>query len=243
MNDQAQQSVSAYSRRLPHERRRNRAEEPEKDIDISPLIDVVFILLIFFMVSTTFVKDAKLDLERPSAQSAVPASTESVRVSIDRNGTVFAGGGVCPPVDASEPSSRDASRGCPGHRCLVVSDRRGCRVTDRGGRSVSTRGGQERRCRDRLRSVMTLGGGLRECSASGFSACRGSLRSLVLGFVLGVMVKLNRPPPESEQSREGGRQLCGSRSAQAASSTSKRRHPDPASDRPRLRLHPCWRPA
>ena len=71
-------------------RRRNRAEEPEKDIDISPLIDVVFILLIFFMVSTTFVKDAKLDLERPSAQSAVPASTESVRVSIDRNGTVFA---------------------------------------------------------------------------------------------------------------------------------------------------------
>ncbi len=40
------------------------------DIDISPLIDMVFILLIFFMVSTTFVKDMKIDLERPGAASA-----------------------------------------------------------------------------------------------------------------------------------------------------------------------------
>ena len=34
----------------------------ESGIDISPLIDMVFILLIFFMVSTTFVKDMKLEL-------------------------------------------------------------------------------------------------------------------------------------------------------------------------------------
>ena len=38
-----------------------------QDINISPLIDMVFILLIFFMVSTTFVKDMKLDLNRPAA--------------------------------------------------------------------------------------------------------------------------------------------------------------------------------
>ena len=44
-------------------------------INISPLIDMVFILLIFFMVSTTFVKDMKLDLDRPAASSAVTAST------------------------------------------------------------------------------------------------------------------------------------------------------------------------
>ncbi|WP_197469474.1 biopolymer transporter ExbD, partial [Oleiphilus sp. HI0125] len=39
--------------------------EQEGQVDISPLIDMVFILLIFFMVTTTFVKDMKLDLERP----------------------------------------------------------------------------------------------------------------------------------------------------------------------------------
>jgi biopolymer transport protein ExbD len=65
--------------------------DQSKDIDISPLIDVVFILLIFFMVSTTFVKDAQLDLERPSAQSAEKSNAESIRVSIDRHGTIFIG--------------------------------------------------------------------------------------------------------------------------------------------------------
>jgi len=72
-------------------RRRSISEEDNKDIDISPLIDVVFILLIFFMVSTTFVKDAQLDIERPSAQSATTASTKSLRVSIDREGDIYMG--------------------------------------------------------------------------------------------------------------------------------------------------------
>ena len=54
-------------------------------IDISPLIDMVFILLIFFMVSTTFVKDMKLDLERPGASSAKSANSKSIRVFIDKN--------------------------------------------------------------------------------------------------------------------------------------------------------------
>ena len=72
-------------------RRRFSNEDENKDIDISPLIDVVFILLIFFMVSTTFVKDAQLDLERPSAQSATTAPSQAVRVSIDRSGDIYMG--------------------------------------------------------------------------------------------------------------------------------------------------------
>lgn len=63
--------------------------EDEGTIDISPLIDMVFILLIFFMVTTTFVKDMKLDLERPSAATASAASTKSIRVFIDRYGDIY----------------------------------------------------------------------------------------------------------------------------------------------------------
>jgi len=63
--------------------------EQEGQIDISPLIDMVFILLIFFMVTTTFVKDMKLDLDRPSASSAAAASTKSVRVFIDKLGDIY----------------------------------------------------------------------------------------------------------------------------------------------------------
>ena len=60
-----------------------------EDLNIAPLIDMVFILLIFFAVSTTFVKDMKLELERPSAQTSVSAINKSIRVYIDRHGDIF----------------------------------------------------------------------------------------------------------------------------------------------------------
>ena len=64
-------------------------EDAETAVDISPLIDMVFILLIFFMVTTTFVKDMKVDLQRPGAASASLASTQSIRILIDPAGQVF----------------------------------------------------------------------------------------------------------------------------------------------------------
>ena len=64
--------------------RRQYNEETETQIDISPLIDMVFILLIFFMVSTTFVKDMQLDIDRPGASSSTAASSKSLRIFIDK---------------------------------------------------------------------------------------------------------------------------------------------------------------
>ncbi|SMF54584.1 ExbD/TolR family protein [Pseudobacteriovorax antillogorgiicola] len=66
-----------------------RKKEQMQGIDISPLIDMVFILLIFFMVSTTFNKDMKLDLNRPGASTATAASTKSVRIYIDANSDIY----------------------------------------------------------------------------------------------------------------------------------------------------------
>jgi len=68
------------------------SKETVQDLNISPLIDMVFILLIFFMVSTTFVKDMKLELERPSASSSSTASTKAVRLYIDNAGEVYLDG-------------------------------------------------------------------------------------------------------------------------------------------------------
>lgn len=53
------------------------------------MIDIVFILLIFFMVTTTFVKDMKLDLERPGASSASMASSKAIRLYIDKAGETY----------------------------------------------------------------------------------------------------------------------------------------------------------
>lgn len=70
-------------------RRLRQDTEEESRIDISPLIDVVFILLIFFVVTTTFVKDMNLDIERPSAASASLAPSKAVRIYIDAQGEVY----------------------------------------------------------------------------------------------------------------------------------------------------------
>ncbi|MBN1696340.1 MAG: biopolymer transporter ExbD [Spirochaetales bacterium] len=62
--------------------------EPQ-DLNISPLIDMVFLLIIFFAVSSTFVKDMKIDINRPQAKNSVLASTKSVRIYLDRDGVPY----------------------------------------------------------------------------------------------------------------------------------------------------------
>lgn len=103
-------------------RRRHKTTEPA-NIDISPLIDMVFILLIFFMVSTTFVKDMKIDIERPSAASATRASTKSLRINIDSGANVFINGN---PVRAWMVQSRvrEFLESADQKSVLVVTDRR-----------------------------------------------------------------------------------------------------------------------
>lgn len=60
------------------------------DINITPLIDIVFLLLIFFMVSTTFVESQGVQVKLPQASSAATTdSKEDVIVSIKKDGSIF----------------------------------------------------------------------------------------------------------------------------------------------------------
>ena len=68
------------------------ADVSPPDLDMTPMIDMVFILLIFFMVTASFVKDMKLELERPKASSAVTASSKAIRLFIDRSGDTYLDG-------------------------------------------------------------------------------------------------------------------------------------------------------
>lgn len=97
------------------------SRQPEQQIDISPLIDMVFILLIFFMVSTTFVKDMKLDLNRPGAQSATTASTKAVRLFIDQQGQVYLDGQPV-RVWVIQSRLRERFKGRANKSVLVVTD-------------------------------------------------------------------------------------------------------------------------
>ena len=56
--------------------RRSRSEEP--DVNLTPLIDVVFILLLFFMVSTTFQRESEINIELPEASAEPVEEREDV---------------------------------------------------------------------------------------------------------------------------------------------------------------------
>jgi biopolymer transport protein ExbD len=96
-------------------------KEAIQDINISPLIDMVFILLIFFMVSTTFVKDMKLDLDRPAASTATTASTKAIRLYIDNAGEIFLDGEPV-RVWVIQSRIRDLLAASTGKSVLVVTD-------------------------------------------------------------------------------------------------------------------------
>ena len=61
-------------------------------IDISPLIDCVFILLIFFIVTTTFVDETGVEVDKPQAASSVNLEKNSILLAITAKGEVVYGG-------------------------------------------------------------------------------------------------------------------------------------------------------
>lgn len=67
--------------------RPRRVEEP--DVNLTPLIDVVFLLLIFFMVSTTFRKEVDLKIELPTASEASEAQDRRLEIAIDSLGRMY----------------------------------------------------------------------------------------------------------------------------------------------------------
>jgi len=61
-------------------------------VDMAPLIDMVFILLIFFMVTSTSVRDVGIDVRRPRAAHSHVLDSQSLRVSVTMNGAIYVEG-------------------------------------------------------------------------------------------------------------------------------------------------------
>lgn len=66
-----------------------RSEAGPTAMNITPLIDMVFILLIFFAVNASFVKEAGVEIERPSARSAVTQEQANIMIAVTENGEVW----------------------------------------------------------------------------------------------------------------------------------------------------------
>ncbi|AXH14025.1 ExbD/TolR family protein [Malaciobacter mytili] len=71
-------------RRFSH---KNNKEETE--INLTPMLDVVFIMLIFFIVTTSFVKEAGIDVNRPSAKTSQQKSNANILIAIKNNDEIW----------------------------------------------------------------------------------------------------------------------------------------------------------
>ncbi len=118
-------------------RKFQRFGEPNSDatseINISPLIDVVFILLIFFIVTTVFVEETGVEVNKPKAATQQDLERNSILIGITPGGQVFYGGreigidGVRPTVSRlllqeSMPVIIQADRTAPTESTVQVLD-------------------------------------------------------------------------------------------------------------------------
>jgi len=70
-------------------KRFRKSQNEEASIELMPLLDVVFILLIFFIVTTSFVKESGIDVLKPTAKTATKKDKASIFVAIKDNGDIW----------------------------------------------------------------------------------------------------------------------------------------------------------
>ncbi len=72
-------------------RRNNQAAaaEDEAQIDLTPMLDVVFIMLIFFIVTASFIKEAGIEVNRPEASTSQPKENVNILIAINANNEIW----------------------------------------------------------------------------------------------------------------------------------------------------------
>ncbi len=69
--------------------RKRSKDEADSEINITPMLDIVFIMLIFFIVTTSFVTEPGIDPQRPPAETAQEASRANVLIAISSTGQIW----------------------------------------------------------------------------------------------------------------------------------------------------------
>ena len=70
-------------------RRYSNGLQEDAGIDMTPMLDIVFIMLIFFIVTTSFIKEAGIDVNRPTANSAQVVKKGNIMIAVSDTGAVW----------------------------------------------------------------------------------------------------------------------------------------------------------
>ena len=69
--------------------RKHTSSEEDTEINITPMLDIVFIMLIFFIVTTSFVRETGIDPRRPQAQTAIKHERGNILIAISETGQIW----------------------------------------------------------------------------------------------------------------------------------------------------------
>jgi biopolymer transport protein ExbD len=76
-------------------RRRSASTEEAVELNLSPMIDVIFLLLIFFVVIASRASSHSLDIQLPSAQAGKSSTVHSLKIELNREGQLWVDGEIC----------------------------------------------------------------------------------------------------------------------------------------------------
>ena len=102
-------------------KRKHRGSNDEAEIDMTPMLDVTFIMLIFFIVTTSFVKEAGVDVSRPGAETGLPQKA-NIMIGVSATGQVWMSKRQI-TMDAVRPYVEAARSESPESSVIIVADR------------------------------------------------------------------------------------------------------------------------
>lgn len=101
-------------------RRSMDATADSNEVNLTPMLDVVFIMLIFFIVTTSFIKESGIEIERPESSAASPRPEAQVLVAITPEGAVWVDG---KPVDVHQVGQEVAGMLTEQGSAVIQADR------------------------------------------------------------------------------------------------------------------------
>jgi biopolymer transport protein ExbD len=102
-------------------RKKRQSREDDLDINITPMLDIVFIMLIFFIVTTSFVKEPGIDPQRPVAETSEPKPRGNILIGVDTEGQIWMNNRRVELTDI-RPLVEEAVNETPESSAVVVSD-------------------------------------------------------------------------------------------------------------------------
>ncbi|SRR6056297_16793 len=101
---------------------RRHAAKDEPEINITPMLDIVFIMLIFFIVTTTFVRETGVEVEKPTAITSEARPQGNVLIGIDSNDQIWMNGSQIELSDVRTLVSRARDEN-PEGSVILISDK------------------------------------------------------------------------------------------------------------------------